>query len=171
MDITDDLLMASDSPTMQMDTMPGLAEHTVEFPNENVEELLAYVKDKQTKSTEKKTEQIWQNFCEFVKNHRSSVIPPEKLQPEALDAQLGSWIMSLKKKNGQDYEIFSIITYYGCVKRKLEQLGYSYDIGKDPKFKLSRQVLSSKKIELKKEGKATSLTLLQLWVQMKKNYG
>ena len=61
--------------------------------------------------------------------------------------------MALKKPDGQDYEPGSIVSYYGCVKRKLAQEGYKPNLGEDSVFTLSRKVLSSKKKSLKKSGK------------------
>ena len=62
--------------------------------------------------------------------------------------------MSLKKENGDDYEPGTIVTYYGCLKRKLELNSYATDLSSEL-FKLSRKVLSAKKKNLKKNGKGS----------------
>ena len=120
--------------------------------------LREYVEANMSESTKKKTEQVSKRFCQWLRDRNAG---PENesdntilsnMEPEKLDTELGTWLMDLKKADGSLYEPGSVVSYYGSIKRKLEQLNYKCDIGQDPIFKLSRKVLSSKKKELKRSG-------------------
>ena len=111
--------------------------------------LLQYIDSNQSKSTKQKTNHIWSRFKAFTGLNDTEIV---EMSPEELDLKLGNWLLGLKKSDGKDYEPGTLVAYYSCIKRKLESQSYPYDLGKDPKFRLSRKVLSSRKRELKVKG-------------------
>ena len=130
---------------------PALA--AVKMPDSD--ELLKFIENNRSKATRQKTNQVFRKFFDFLIK-RGNSLENEKdiksLTAEKLDTELGAWLMDLRKHDGNQYEPGTIVSYYGAVKRKLEELGYTLDLGKDPRFWLSRKVLSAKKTELKKAG-------------------
>jgi integrase len=70
-----------------------------------------------------------------------------------MDIYVGSFLMSLTKKNGDMYEPDTLTSFHRSINRKLEEIDYGYDIVKAPEFKTSRDVLAAKRRELKQRGK------------------
>lgn len=144
--------VASDHVPVGLQQMPDLNDDVVDDSSVNV--LRNYIKANQAPATVRRTAQISNRFEAWLKAApRNETRPVVNLKPEMLDQLIGEWLLSLKKKNNENYEPNTVVNYHNALKRKLDDEGYPYDISTNEKFALSRKVLESKKKELKRDGK------------------
>ena len=82
----------------------------------------------------------------------------EEIQPKELDVLLSRFLLSTKKtkncgkKNIKEFEPSTLRGILGSVKRYLSEKGYESDIFSDRDFKLTRDTLKAKCIDLKEKG-------------------
>ena len=66
---------------------------------------------------------------------------------------MANYLMNLTKDDGSSYEPDSLTSIHRAIDRYLGDMGYSQSLVTSEDFKLSKQVLASKRKELKREGK------------------
>lgn len=115
--------------------------------NTNMNEFSNFIADQQPKSTKQKTKydlQTWYNFCE-QKNEMRKV---EDIPFEQLNLLLCSFFKDVTKKNGEVYEPSTLTSFQRSIQRYLNSKGSTANLLKGDEFKLSREVLKSKKKKL-----------------------
>ena len=80
-------------------------------------------------------------------------LPMAKIEPKRLNILLGSYLLNKRKKNGDEYEPSRLAGTFSSIKRFLEQSSYPVPLMGTEDFKMAREVLASKKIDLKAKGK------------------
>ena len=76
-----------------------------------------------------------------------------KIEPKRLKILLGSYLLNIRKTNGNEYEPSSLAGTFSSIKRFLEQSSYPVPLMGTEDFKMAREVLASKKKDLKAKGK------------------
>jgi hypothetical protein len=61
--------------------------------------------------------------------------------------------MDLKREDGSDYEPDTLTSFHRAIKRKLDEIGYGFDMVKSSEFKTSKKVLEARRKDLKQSGK------------------
>ena len=116
-------------------------------------ELLTYIKAQQNKNTVRKTQSDASRFIEWLKEYpRSETRPVQTLEPEILDNYIGQYLLSVKRKDGTDYEPDTLTSIHRSIDRYLKELGYGHSLVTDTAFETSKKVLESRRKALKKDG-------------------
>ena len=76
-----------------------------------------------------------------------------EIAPAELDSLLCNFYITAKKKDNTAYEPDTMSSFSRSIQRYLEDNKAKFNILKDEEFKVSREVLKSKRRELKKQGK------------------
>ena len=113
-----------------------------------------YIKSKRNKNTIKKTEQCIKRFQEWMSGPpRLETRALNDISPAQMDRYIGGWLMEIKKPDGSDYEPDSLTSMHRSINRKLEEIGYGYNIVESSVFKTSKKVLEARRRELKQGGR------------------
>ena len=110
-------------------------------------------------NTAKKTFYDIQLLSAFIKETTPDYadIPPENLPPEILDNLISKFIMTIKKRNGEEYEPVSLRSFFSSFQRhNLLHKNYNINILTDPRFSKARKTLSAKQKSLKRDGKGNT---------------
>ena len=101
--------------------------------------------------TEKKTVRDVSKFQRWILA-QGETRDVEQLPADQLDSKLGKYLIEMRKPDGKEYEPGSLDSFFYSLKRHLEMRNYKWSLITDKKFKTSREVLASKKKELKSKG-------------------
>ena len=116
------------------------------------ESIQNFIKGQQQMSTVKKTMydmNVFQNFLSEVGEEREVL----SLPPAELDKLLCNFYITVRKKDKTEYEPDTISSFSRSIQRYLDGKNYKLNILKSEEFKMSREVLKSKRRELRKQGK------------------
>ena len=116
---------------------------------------LDFIAAQRNKNTTRKLEQTFSRFVDYMlkKGAPKNVGDILSMVPVLLDQYVGGFILDLQftAKDGsvQDYEPDTLTSYHRGIAKKLEELGYPWDLLRDVGFKTSRDVLAAKRKSLK----------------------
>ena len=116
------------------------------------EEVHNFIRNQQQASTVKKTMydmNVFQKFLDECGEKRRIT----EIAPAELDSLLCNFYITAKKKDNTAYEPDTMSSFSRSIQRYLEDNKAKFNILKDEEFKVSREVLKSKRRELKKQGK------------------
>ena len=119
---------------------------------------LDFIAGQRNKNTTRKLEQTFSRFVHYMlkKWAAKNVGDILSMVPGLLDQYVGGFILDLQftAKDGsvQDYEPDTLTSYHRGGAKKLEELGYPWDLLRDVGFKTSRDVLAAKRKSLKGKG-------------------
>lgn len=109
-------------------------------------------------NTARKTQSVMNTFDSFVyKTLNTESVQIEKLEPTELDSLIGSFLLSIKKADESEYEPDTLTSYHRGIDRYLRENNYQHSIITDRPFQNSRNILISKRTDLKKKGKGGNL--------------
>ena len=92
---------------------------------------------------------VFQRFLnECCEKRKITEIPPAEL-----DSLLCNFYITAKKKDNTEYELDTMSAFSRSIQRYLDDNSAKINILKDEEFKVSREVLKSKRRELRKQGK------------------
>ncbi|KAK3703834.1 hypothetical protein QZH41_012445 [Actinostola sp. cb2023] len=115
---------------------------------DKVAEFRDFVTEQQSKNTREKTKYVdltvWQRFC-LTKSEQREL---ENIPWDELNLLLCSFFKTVAKKNGDQYEPGTLTSFQRSIQRYLNTQGSKANILKGDEFKLSREVLGSKRKEL-----------------------
>ena len=115
--------------------------------NNNVEEFREFILQQKPKNTKIKTQsdmKTWKRFCLAEDESREIIDLPE----EELNLLLCKFFKNIKKVDGTEYEPGTLTPFQRSIQRSLNESGSIINIIEGEKFKLSREVLSSKRRKL-----------------------
>ena len=116
------------------------------------EEIHSFIKNQQQENTVKKTRydlNVFQRFLnECGERRQLTEIPADEL-----DSLLCNFHITAKKKDDTEYEPDTMSSFPRSIQRYLDDNNAKINILKDEQFKVSREVLKSKRRELRKQGK------------------
>ena len=108
------------------------------------------------KNTVRKTESTIKHFSQWLKSQpRYENRNILEIEAEKLDNYVGSFLLSIRKNDGTDYEPDTLTSYHRSIARYLKENKYPFDMVTDKQFQTSRTVLMSKRKELKQKGKGS----------------
>ena len=157
---------------------PNSSDHARMAPEPTPSEVQAlidanyeFINGQKARSTLQKTDRDLKRFKDFCEKAGAGR-EPEKLSAQVLCAHIATYIRTLTRLDGSDYEPGSITSAHSSIERYLREKGYPYSIMGAPEFQMSRDVVEAKRTLLKKSGKGnkpnaqTALTedeINQLW--------
>ena len=120
-----------------------------------------YITDQENKNTRAKTQRDVKLLTTFLleKNEQRKI---EEIQPEELNRYVSEFIVSVKRKDGQDYGPSSLRGLFSSFNRYLKERKYSASIIEDIVFDQARKCLEARSKQLKKKEKGTNPTQLKL---------
>ncbi|XP_070547977.1 uncharacterized protein KIAA1958-like [Ptychodera flava] len=123
------------------------------FANVSTDDVSVLVSTQKNKNTEMKTMREVAVFEEWRQSMTTEIRRIEDIPPPELDPLLGRFYLSVRKKNGEEYEPDSISSYQKSIDRHLRNANYGYSIMRDELFQKSRDALAAKRKQLKATGK------------------
>ena len=143
-------------------------------------DIQLFIDGQQNKNTMKKTLRdvgLVENIFRLKKEERGiHLIPPNELDP-----LLASFLVTVRQKDGSDFEPYTLRSIISSVDRKLRRTKYGHSIigtgMKDVSFNLAREALKAKQKQLKQQGKGnkqmrklTSFTTETFWAVTHHNF-
>jgi hypothetical protein len=121
-------------------------------PHISTEEALAFVESKKNPNTKSKTKSDIGKFTKWLRED-GEVRQIEDIPPKELDIFFSRFLLSTRKeKNNEEFEPVTLRGFKSSLSRYLISKDYQGDVnGKE--FRLTRDVLKSKCVDLKEKGK------------------
>ena len=114
------------------------------------EEIRSFIKNHQQENTVKKTRYDLNVFQRFL-NECGEKRQLTEIPPAELDSLLCNFYIPTKKKDDTEYEPDTMSSFSRSIQRYLDDNNAKLNILKDEQFKVSREVLKSKRRELRKQ--------------------
>ena len=111
-----------------------------------------YIIEQQNKNTRAKTTRDVKLLTEFLREKHDQR-NPEDIEAEELNEYLCEFILSVKRKDGKDFEPSSLRGLFSSFNRHLKECKYPVSVIEDVAFERARKCLEAKNKQLKKEGK------------------
>jgi hypothetical protein len=117
-----------------------------------VSSVSSFINENKNKNTADKTKQDINLFKSFLqtKGEDGEVF---NIAPPVLDGYLGEFFISVRKKDGKEFEPTTLRSYLASIDRHCKENGYPKSLVKDHEFSTSRAALKSKQKDLKRQGK------------------
>lgn len=117
-------------------------------------EIDAFISDQMSKSTKIKTECDLKIFLKWVRKTKAEFLIEdiEKLDKDELKTMLSSFVLTVKKDNGDDYEPGTLSSIVYSLDRHLQRRHYVVSL-RGPYFKDLHDCLAAKRKQLKSQGK------------------
>lgn len=119
-----------------------------QFREVNVDEVLACSTNENTKRKTQNDLKVFNDFL-LAKNETRAV---EVIPPDPLNEYICQFLLSVTKKNGQEYEPTTLRSFISSLERHLKSKNLNLSIVNGPEFHKAREVLKSKQKMLKKQG-------------------
>ena len=115
-------------------------------------EMRKFIEDSVNINTKRKVDGAVKKFRDWLKEDQDCTCLIEELVPDELNIYIGTWIKNLKKENSEEYEPDSITGFFRNVNTHLQNVGYDEDLLESPTFLMARQMVASKRKQLKGKG-------------------
>ena len=139
-------------PSDENEIPPEFDESLIDMSEHDIQQLI----DGQNKNTMKKTlgDVALVEKCFRLKKKERDI---HLITPNELDPLLANFLLTVRKKDGGDFEPPTLRSIISSVDRKLRRTKYGHSIigtgMKDVSFKLTREALKAKQKQLKQQGK------------------
>ncbi|OOY79204.1 hypothetical protein BOW12_12810, partial [Solemya velum gill symbiont] len=117
---------------------------------------VTFIDSMKNKNTVRKTKSVMKTFNAFVSRtigKSESDVEIEKMGPTELDSLIGTFLLSIRKSDGDEYEPDTLTAYHRGIDRYLREKNYNFSLINDREFKPSRDALEGKRKDLKQKGK------------------
>ena len=137
-----------------------MAERFVTF---DIREVEKFIDNEENSNTRKKTKNDMALLSSFMAKEKENR-QVEEIPPQELDNYLSRFLLSVRKKNGDEYEPSTLRGFIASIERYLKKCRYSESVITGQNFARTRDALKSKQKHLKRLGKgnkpneASSLT-------------
>ena len=111
-----------------------------------------YIIEQQNKNTKAKTARDVKLLTEFLRQKHKQR-NPEDTKAKELNEYLFKFILSVKRKDGKDFEPLALRGLYSSFNLHLKQCKYPISVIDDVAFERKRKCLEAKNKQLKKKGK------------------
>ena len=121
-----------------------------EISSEEIEELKAVAVNKNTSRSTKQWMNVFKSWCQSRHLENVNI---ETMAPEELDNILSKFYAEVKKRDGDDYEPECLKIMQSAIERYLKEKNYPLSIVRSREFHNSQEILHSKAISLRQQGK------------------
>ena len=125
------------------------------FQDLNDDDIDKFLSDQKNKNTTKKTASDIKLFRSFLDKEGLENTQIEEIESNRLNDLLTKFVITVKKKDGEEYEPSTIQSQVSSIRRYLNERYYGVDMLTDPAFQKYRKALSAKKKYLKSLGKGS----------------
>ena len=115
-----------------------------------IEELKAVAVNKNTSRSAKQWMNVFKSWCQSRHLENVNI---ETMAPEELDNILSKFYAEVKKRDGDDYEPECLKIMQSAIERYLKEKNYPLSIVRSREFHNSQEILHSKAISLRQQGK------------------
>ena len=122
----------------------------------NDDEVKEFIESNKAKNTVKKTKSDlngWYRWSEAAGETRKL----EDIPVDKLNRLLSHFFVSVRKRNGEEYEPVSLTAFQRSIDRHLREMGTNVSILTDREFEGSRKALEAKRKSLRRQGKGGKL--------------
>lgn len=133
------------------------------FVTLDIREVEKFIDNEENSNTRKKTKNDMALLSSFMAKEKENR-QVEEIPPQELDNYLSRFLLSVRKKNGDEYEPSTLRGFIASIERYLKKCRYSESVITGQNFARKRDALKSKQKHLKRLGKgnkpneASSLT-------------
>lgn len=133
------------------------------FVTFDIREVEKFIDNEENSNTRKKTKNDMALLSSFMAKEKENR-QVEEIPPQELDNYLSRFLLSVRKKNGDEYEPSTLRGFIASIERYLKKCRYSESVITGQNFARTRDSLKSKQKHLKRLGKgnkpneASSLT-------------
>ena len=118
----------------------------VRFAGISDDELLNFVHEQENVNTKKKTDSNVSLFRDFLREVRNVGENFKEFNPAELNMHVASFIVNVKRQDGQEYEPTTVRGFVSSIDRYLRQSRYPYSILESPEFSTARDALKAKQV-------------------------
>ena len=111
-----------------------------------------FIEDQKNKNTLSKTRRDVSLLTEFL-NSKNESRRIEEISPKELNEYISEFIIAVRRKDGEDFEPFSLRGLICSFNRHLKACKHPCSVIEDSQFEQVRQALEARSKELKKDGK------------------
>ena len=124
------------------------------FVHYESQEIEKFIQDKENKNTLRKTLYDVNLFSSFLRS-KNEMREFYKISPTELDVFIANFILSVRKKGGEEFEPISLRSMISSIDRALRRHRYEASIMQSPDniFTATKQALKAKQKDLKQKGK------------------
>ena len=118
----------------------------VRFAGISDDELSSFVHEQENVNTKKKTDSNVSLFRDFLREVRNVGENFQEFGPAELNMHVASFIVNVKRQDGQGYEPTTVRGFVSSIDRYLWQSRYPYSILESPEFSTARDALKAKQV-------------------------
>ena len=126
-----------------------------------------YITDQENKNIRAKTQQDVKLLAAFLLEKNEQRI--EEIQPEELNRCVSEFILSVKRKDGQEYGPSSLRGLFSSFNRYLKEGKYSASVVEDIVFDKARKCLEARSKQLKREGEGNKPNAAEALTDVEEN--
>lgn len=116
------------------------------------QELDEFLQQQQNLNTKRKTTNDVKLFNSYLSTQNESRYP-ELIPPSGLSDYISGFLLSVRRKDGSEYEPTTLRSFVSSINRHLITNGYKFSLMTDVQFRRCRDVLAAKQKQLKSIGK------------------
>ena len=131
-------------------------------PEKTLEAFIEEQANKNTLSKTKRDVSLLKKIMRMKRKHEEF----ENIKPRELDQILCAFILTVKKKDGEEYEPTTLRSFVSSFDRYLRKKGYPTAIIKEEEFRKTRDTLVARR-NWKKRERQTRQRQLALWLMMR----
>ena len=107
---------------------------------------MSFVQEQENANTKKKTDSNMSLFRDFLREVRNVGGNFQKFDPAELNMHVASFIVNVKRQDGQEYKPTTVRGFMSSIDRYLRQSRYPYSILESPEFSTARDALETKQV-------------------------
>ena len=114
--------------------------------------LNVFLEQQQNSNTKRKTTNDLNLFQNYLTSQNESRFP-QFIPPAELSEYISGFLLSVRRKNGEEFEPTTLRSFFSSINRHLISNGYKFSLMTDAQFRRSRDILAAKQKQLKCMGK------------------
>lgn len=152
-DSENDVVLGNTAPSGDNNAAYGNFEVGSRFLQVSEQETSEFVKNNRNKNTARKTEGNVKILYSWLTEVCTEARKLYEIPPPELNMYLARFFLSVRRPGGSEYEPETLRGYLGSFARHLRENGYQHNIVESHLFSHAREVLMSKRKQLKSQGK------------------
>lgn len=147
------LELAQPAPESQLETQTSVpAQQNTSSRFVNHQSFDQFLQEQQNSNTRKKTTNDVKLFQSYL-NSQNETRYPQLIPPCDLDGHISGFLLSVRKKDGTEFEPSTLRSFVSSINRHLIMNGYKFSVMADAQFRRCREILAAKQKQLKSLGK------------------
>ncbi|MCG8044643.1 MAG: hypothetical protein N0E48_02985 [Candidatus Thiodiazotropha endolucinida] len=160
----EDLFNAVETALFNLNQLPATSETPIPLVQQNEQgsssvnrfvkhqTLDEFLREQQNDNTRRKTMNDIKLFQSYLASKNESRFP-QYIPPADLDDYISVFLLSVRKRDGTEFEPATVRSFVSSINRHLIMNGYKFSIMTDAQFRRCREILAAKQKQLKSIGK------------------